>query len=78
MILDLHRETLGGLGRPLSLQSDGPCGDLPIALAAVKLHFRADRTRTRVTYVLRTRSDVPPEYADVAREGGTGVPEVVR
>lgn len=47
------------------------------ALANVSIHFRADRTRTSVAYILRTRTVVPPELAALARAGGTGTVELL-
>ena len=47
------------------------------ALAKVSIHFRADRTRTSVAYILRTRTVVPPELAALARAGGTGTVELL-
>ncbi|MDF1700573.1 MAG: HEAT repeat domain-containing protein [Planctomycetota bacterium] len=64
--------------RTVHFYADGPCGDIHLARRVVGIHFRADRTRTRFTYVTRTRNSVPEEYAELARLGGTGVAEVLR
>ncbi len=64
--------------RAVHFYADGPCGDLEVARRAISIHFLADRTRTRFTYVARTRTSVPAEYAELARRGGSTPPEIVR
>lgn len=58
--------------RVLQLFADGGIDDAPAALDVVGSHFRLDRTRTRVSYMLRTRTQVPQELAELARRGGAG------
>ncbi len=43
----------------------------------VETHFQADRTQTGYVYVLRTRTQVPEEYDDPAKAGGTGRSQAV-
>jgi hypothetical protein len=64
--------------RTVQLYADTGCGDLDLAREVVATHYRADRTRTRIAYVLRTRSRMPEEYADLARLGGSGAPEAIK
>ena len=64
--------------RDVHLLADSVCDDPATAFATVSVHFRGDDTRTSICYVLRTRTKMPPEYADLARLGGTGVPETLK
>jgi len=64
--------------RSVQLFADSRCDDASRAALAVGVHFDADRTRTGIAYVLRTRTKMPPEYADLARLGGTGAPELLK
>jgi hypothetical protein len=64
--------------REVALLADTGCDDAAAAGRTVSLHHRSDGTRTRVAYVLRTRGRMPTEYDDLARLGGTGVPEAIR
>ena len=64
--------------REVRLVADSGCDDPGTARATVSIHFRADGTRTHFAYVLRTRTKVPPEYVDLARLGGTDVPEALK
>ncbi len=66
-----------GASRSVSLIADGPCGDMATARRVVTIHYRADRTRTKVAYVQRTRGDVPAGLDELARLGGTRAPEVL-
>ena len=45
--------------------------------AMLSLEVPDDRTRTRFTYIRRTRKSVPREYDELARLGGTGAMEVI-
>ena len=65
-----------GARRMVKLIADSGIDDRKAACATVAIHYRADRTRTHVAYLLRTRSKVPPELTDLARHGGTGAPDV--
>jgi hypothetical protein len=64
--------------REVHLFADTKCDDPRAAAAVVGIHYRADATRTRVAYVLRTRSRIPPEFEELARAGGGGAPEGVK
>lgn len=66
-----------GAARRVHLIADGPCGDIAVARRAVTIHYRADRTRTLVTYVARTRGDLPAGLEELARLGGTTAVELV-
>lgn len=66
-----------GARRTVKLLADGPCEDEADALARAGIHYRAERTRTKVVYVLRTRTQVPAEFDRLARAGGTGAVEVL-
>lgn len=61
--------------RIVQLFADSDVDDLPTASRTVAIHFRADGTRTRVAYVLRTRTRVPEGIEALAPLGGTGVVE---
>jgi hypothetical protein len=63
--------------RIVQLFADSDVDDLPTASRTVAIHFRADGTRTRVAYVLRTRTRVPEGIEALAPLGGTGVVERV-
>lgn len=63
--------------RTVQLYADTECGDIRLARRVVSSHFRADRTRTRIAYVLRSRTRLPAEYLDLARLGGSGAPELI-
>jgi hypothetical protein len=63
--------------RSVALLADSPCHDPLGAKLVTAVHFRADRTRTRVLYVLRTRRSVPEEIRELARLGGTGLVELL-
>jgi len=66
-----------GARRTVYLIADGPCENPADAIKRATVHYQAERTRTRVAYVLRTRGDVPDEYDRIAQAGGTGVAEVL-
>lgn len=66
-----------GARRTVHLIADGPCEDPADAIRRASIHYRAESTRTRVSYVRRTRGDVPDEYDRLAQAGGTGAAEVV-
>jgi HEAT repeats len=63
--------------RFVHLVADSKCHDAKAARLVVRVHFQADRTRTRVAYVLRTRRSIPDVMKEIARVGGTGLVEVV-
>lgn len=63
--------------REVQVLGDDDADDRADAILTVGMHFRADRTRTRVLYVRRTRNSVPPEYFDLAKAGGTVRPELL-
>ena len=64
--------------RVVQLFADSGVDDPQDAARTVRQHFQADRTRTRVAYVLRTRTQVPKEFGELARRGGTGVVELIK
>jgi len=66
-----------GARRTVQLIADGPCEDEADAIARAGIHYRAERTRTKVAYVLRTRTQVPAELDRIAKAGGTGAVEVL-
>ncbi len=63
--------------RTVRLYADSRIEDPRRALRTVAIHYEADRTKTRVVYVLRTRTKMPPEYEELARRGGTKTPTVM-
>ncbi len=64
--------------RVVQILADSDVDDRRRAARTVRMHFQADRTRTRVAYVLRTRTRVPPAFGELARLGGTGVAELIK
>jgi hypothetical protein len=64
--------------RQVQLYADTGLDDARAAGETVEAHYRADATRTRVAFALRTRGVVPPGLADLARRGGTGTVELLR
>ena len=64
--------------RRVMLFADTGLGDPREANRVVSIHFRTDKTRTRVAYVLRTRTVVPDELERLAHLGGSRYVELLR
>jgi HEAT repeat protein len=60
-----------GTSRSIILVADGKCHDPRAARSVVDVHHRADGAKTRVLFALAGRTKVPPEFAELARVGGT-------
>jgi len=58
--------------RRLRLFVDSDVDDLQESLRRIGDHYQADRTRTAITYFLRTRTHVPENLEVLARAGGHG------
>ncbi len=61
--------------RTVQIFADSDVDDPQDAARVVRQHFQTDRTRTRIAYMLRTRTKVPRALHDLARLGGTAVVE---
>lgn len=66
-----------GARRGVRLIADGDCARGEQVVRRVRIHYEGERTRTRVSYVLRTRSSHPHVYDEIAEAGGTGVVELL-
>jgi len=64
--------------RRVRLYADCRAANPETASAVVSIHYREEKTRTSVAYILRTRKSVPSELADLARLGGTGALELMK
>lgn len=59
-----------GARRQIALISDSGAGASARASGIVRLHYLADHTRVDVWYLYRTRTQLPPDVAQLARIGG--------
>ena len=55
----------------MTVITDSRCHDPAACRRVAAIHHRADRTRVKVLYLLRTRRKIPDSITDLARAGGT-------